>query len=68
MIQRMAPNISSLAVPEISDIQNAKPVPYKTEIVWRNVIIMSLLHLSALYGLYLCIVSAKWQTFAFGIY
>jgi len=43
-------------------------VPYKREIVWRNVIIMSLLHLSALYGLYLCIVSAKWQTFAFAVF
>jgi hypothetical protein len=64
----MAPNISSLTEPEISDIQNAKPVPYKREIVWRNVITMSLLHLSALYGLYLCIVSAKWQTIGFGIY
>jgi hypothetical protein len=64
MTQRMAPKISSLAEPEISE----KPVPYSREIVWRNVILFYLLHLSALCGLYLCKFSAKWLTIAFGIY
>lgn len=41
---------------------------YKLQIVWRNVIIMTVLHLSALYGLYLCFVSAKWQTSLAGMF
>ncbi|XP_054156838.1 acyl-CoA desaturase-like [Oppia nitens] len=35
---------------------------YKLEIVWRNVFIMSLLHIGALYGAYLMITAAKYQT------
>lgn len=39
---------------------------YKLEIVWRNVILMAALHLSALYGMYLMFFSAMWQTNLFG--
>lgn len=39
-----------------------KSKAYKRQIVWRNVFLMAALHSSALYGLYLCFVSAKWQT------
>ena len=35
---------------------------YRVEIVWKNVFKMSLLHLGALYGIYLWIVEAKLQT------
>ena len=31
-------------------------------IVWKNVIIMSYLHLVGLYGIYLCFTSAQWKT------
>ncbi|KAI1291837.1 Acyl-CoA desaturase [Halotydeus destructor] len=31
-------------------------------LVWRNILLMSYLHLAAVYGLYLCFTSAKWQT------
>jgi len=36
--------------------------PYKMEIVWRNVIIMTFVHAGGLYGLYLLFTQAKWQT------
>lgn len=39
---------------------------FKTEIVWRNIILMSLVHAGGFYGLYLCFTAAKWQTIAFG--
>jgi stearoyl-CoA desaturase (delta-9 desaturase) len=64
----MAPNIQA-SEKEIEDI-DAKYAPksaYKLQIVWRNVAIMAALHVSAIYGLYLCFVSAKWQTTAFAI-
>jgi hypothetical protein len=66
----MPPNIQSQVEPEITDLLDKTKTrpPFKREIVWRNVVLMSLLHLSALYGLYLCFVSAKWQTIAFGKY
>ncbi|XP_054166676.1 stearoyl-CoA desaturase 5-like [Oppia nitens] len=44
---------------------------YKLEIVWRNIILMTLLHTSALYGIWITLMSAKWQTiyamFFFGL-
>jgi stearoyl-CoA desaturase (delta-9 desaturase) len=66
----MPPNTQSQVEPEITDLldKTKARLPFKREIVWRNVVLMSLLHLSALYGLYLCFVSAKWQTIAFGKY
>jgi hypothetical protein len=45
--------------------KTAKPRQY--EYVWRNIILMSLLHLMALYGGYLCFTGhAMWQTVVFG--
>jgi len=66
----MAPNISSqLIEPEIEDIDKIVPKKeYKLEIVWRNVALMSALHLSAIYGLYLCITSAQLVTTLFAVF
>ena len=69
----MPPNIQSQVEPEITDLLDKSDKtkarsPYERQIVWRNVVLMSLLHLSALYGIYLSFVSAKWQTIAFGKY
>lgn len=36
------------------------------QLVWRNIILFAYLHLAALYGGYLFIFSAKWQTDIFG--
>lgn len=37
------------------------------ELVWRNIFLMSLLHIQALYGAYLTFTGhAKWQTVVFG--
>ncbi|CAG2163957.1 unnamed protein product [Oppiella nova] len=57
--------------PEITDIIDGIKGPkreFKVEIVWRNVAIMSGLHLAALYGFYLCFGSAHWQTIAFAVF
>ncbi|XP_075235442.1 acyl-CoA Delta-9 desaturase-like [Lycorma delicatula] len=38
---------------------------YKFKVSWRNVIIHSYLHIGGLYGLYLGLTQASWQTWAF---
>ena len=41
----------------------------KYELVWRNIVLMSLLHIQALYGAYLTFTGkAMWQTVVFGMY
>ncbi|KAH1024456.1 hypothetical protein HUJ05_003937 [Dendroctonus ponderosae] len=37
------------------------------DIVWRNVVVFVILHSVALYGLYLCFISAMWTTTIYGI-
>lgn len=39
---------------------------YKRHIVWRNVMILSSLHIGAIYGIYLTLTSAKLLTTLFG--
>lgn len=59
----MAPNVVSQSVNECP-LQKQEPdqKDYKLQIVWRNVILFSYLHAAALFGAYLMIFSAKWQT------
>lgn len=38
----------------------------KLQFVWRNIILFAYLHLAAIYGGYLFLFSAKWQTDVFG--
>ena len=64
----MSPNIESPVENEINDTISGNKSEYKMEIVWRNVFIMLSLHLSALYGLYLCFTDAKWQTIVFSVF
>ncbi|CAG2122417.1 unnamed protein product, partial [Medioppia subpectinata] len=45
--------------------QVGKPVIYKRELVWRNIILMALLHSSAVYGLYLAVYAAQFKTIMF---
>ena len=59
---------------EMSESADNTPIdekPYKVVIVWKNVILMSLLHICAVYGVWLVLISAKWQTifamYLFGI-
>lgn len=54
-----------LALPN-APIQQAKP--YARKFVWRNIIAFTYLHIAALYGGYLFLFSAKWQTDIFGMY
>lgn len=56
------PDLEPIAVLDTKLKPGEEKEEYKLQIVWRNVFIMAALHLSALYGLYLCFVSAKWQT------
>lgn len=38
----------------------------KLQLVWRNVILFAYLHIAALYGAFLFLTAAKWQTDVFG--
>jgi len=73
----MAPNITSThttgvlfedeTLAETQVIEEPKEKPkYVRRIVWRNVILFALLHLGALYGIYLSFTSAKLATVVFG--
>lgn len=41
---------------------------YPRKYVWRNIIAFTYLHIAAIYGGYLFLFSAKWQTDIFGMY
>ncbi|CAG2164427.1 unnamed protein product [Oppiella nova] len=45
-----------------SDDQNNANNEYKLQIVWRNVLLMGSLHIGALYGAYIMLTDAKYQT------
>ena len=71
----MAPNLRFTKAAEENDelaklqhdqIKSVKEYDYKLEIVWRNVLLMGSLHLSAIYGMYLMGASAMWSTNLFG--
>lgn len=42
--------------------EEAKKIPFKTQIVWRNVALFAALHLGALIGAYQLLFEAKWLT------
>ncbi|KAK6056458.1 hypothetical protein COOONC_06038 [Cooperia oncophora] len=42
--------------------EEGEKIPYKREIVWRNVILFAGLHVGAVIGLYQLIFIAKWTT------
>ncbi|CAO4367553.1 unnamed protein product [Caenorhabditis nigoni] len=51
---------------ECSEIlEESRKIPYKMEIVWRNVALFVALHLAAVIGLYELIFNAKWLTVGF---
>lgn len=75
--RKMAPNVADLngvlfesdaATPDMAlpyaPIQEAKSYP--RQYVWRNIALFVYLHLAALYGGFLFLTSAKWQTDVFG--
>lgn len=43
-------------------------VPKKTNIIYQYVLSFTYFHIAGLYGLYLCVTSAKWATIGFGKY
>jgi len=54
-------SVDELVQESVSHEQREKK-DYQMKIVWRNVILMSLLHLGSVYGLYLILFEAKWTT------
>lgn len=40
----------------------------KPQLVWRNIVLFAYLHIAAIYGAFLFLTSAKWQTDLFGKY
>lgn len=55
--------INSQAVPIV---EVKKPGDFKVQMVWRNAILFAYLHLSAVYGLLLMFISAKYSTSLWG--
>ncbi|CAH0381009.1 unnamed protein product [Bemisia tabaci] len=55
-------------VPAIEEqtVDHSKQEAYRVRIVWKNVIFCSILHLKAIYGIYLIFTSAKIQTIVWG--
>ncbi len=53
---------------ELADNKTTKKLEksFKTEIVWRNVVLMLFLHIFAIYGYCISIANAKVQTWIFG--
>lgn len=43
-------------------LNNNPEKPFKTEIIWENVLLMLVLHIGAIYGLVFGLLYAKWQT------
>jgi stearoyl-CoA desaturase (delta-9 desaturase) len=63
-------DIEPVTVPAV-ELKNNHVKPqekYKRQIVWRNVILFAYLHLAAVYGAYLMLVSAKILTTVWGMY
>ena len=56
------PDLEPVIDPTLDKQLQPSKEKYSIKIVWRNVILMSALHIAAIYGAYLCFVSAKWQT------
>lgn len=60
-----APLKSALSTGDQNDLHQVSE-PFKAQIVWRNVILMSLLHIGAFMGLRQCFTSAQWKTIILG--
>nr|AER29852.1 terminal desaturase [Ctenopseustis obliquana] len=64
----MPPNTKEKEMNELAGISGRneelapQAAPRKFEIVYRNIVTFSFMHVAGLYGLYLCFTSAKWQT------
>ncbi|KAI2800323.1 hypothetical protein BLOT_013851 [Blomia tropicalis] len=56
------PDLEPVIDPTLDKQLQPSKEKYSIKIVWRNVILMGALHIAAIYGAYLCFVSAKWQT------
>jgi stearoyl-CoA desaturase (delta-9 desaturase) len=57
-------------IPELKGKELPNNNEIKVKIVWRNVVLMAYLHMAALYGFYLLLTRAKWETaiFAYILY
>lgn len=54
---------------DLLDTKNESKIDVKKwQLVWPNVIFFILVHLGSLYGIYLIITKAKWQTTIFSKY
>ncbi|GBP32239.1 Acyl-CoA Delta(11) desaturase [Eumeta japonica] len=69
----MSPNVNKSWVSEEkneynegADTSTTATAPRKYEILYMNVLVYLYGYIAALYGLYLCFTSAKWQTIVFG--
>lgn len=61
-----AETIDGDLVKDISKLKKAEK--RKLKLVWRNIVAFGYLHLAALYGAWLLLTSAKWQTIGFALF
>lgn len=72
---KMAPNVSmpTGVLHECDDeistrvsVEVQIPSERRVDLVWRNIILFTYLHMVGVYGAYLCLTSAKWGSVIFG--
>lgn len=49
-----------------SETDHLKDKPFNRKIIWHRVAVLIIAQTAAFYGLYLCLMSGKWATIAFG--
>jgi stearoyl-CoA desaturase (delta-9 desaturase) len=58
-------NNNSVFIAESETEKSKTSVNYKVVLVWRNITLMLILHISAIYGIYIGVFRAKWETILF---
>ncbi len=63
---KMSPNTDSKNLTKLNELskdpKESLKKPFKVQIVWRNIFLMTILHSSAVYGLYLYSAKAQFKT------
>lgn len=62
----MAPNATSEIVTEQESFVAPEKKPYRRELIWTNIIGITVFHAIALYGLAVAPFQAKWQSVLWG--
>jgi hypothetical protein len=58
--------ISKQELPQIKSYVRSPKPQYRWQIVWRNVLIFTYLHVTAIFGIYYTFTLMQWRTFLWG--